>query len=175
MNKNKKNVILITIDSLRADHLSCYGYERGTSPNIDRLAEQGIIFKQAISNGGHTRIAFPSLFTSTYFFSGKFLEKTREGFIIRLFDDRPYLPEILKMNGYKTAGFHSNPFLTERFGYAKGFDILYDPLQRRKIIIESRIKSFARKYLQSNSLLYRLFGLLYNRFFFRNVKAFARG
>lgn len=180
MNMNKdniKNVILITIDSLRAGHLSCYGYEKETSPNIDKLAEKGILFKQAISNGGHTRIAFPALFTSTYFFSGWFLEKTNEGFTIRLFDDRPYLPEILKRNGYKTAGFHSNPFLTNRYGYGRGFDVLSDPLEKKNDTGKGNyIKSFVRNHLEPNGLPFRLLKLIHNRLTSKDAEPpFARG
>jgi len=157
----KKNVILITIDSLRADHLSCYGYQRKTSPNINKFAEKGILFKQAISNGGHTRIAFPTLFTSTYFFSHRFLKKTNDGFIIHLFDDRPYLPEILKKNGYKTAGFHSNPFLTERYGYGRGFDVLYDLFEKKVTKKESKLKSFVQNHLRHNGPTYKLIKFTY--------------
>lgn len=169
--ENRGNIILITIDSLRADHLSCYGYERETSPNIDKFAERGSLFKQAIANGNHTRITFPVIFSSTYFFSYRFLEKREEGFSNRLFDDRPYLPEILKRNGYKTAGFNSNPFLTERFGYDRGFDVLYDPLEKEKKTGEEKfVKSFVRNHLDPNSSLFRFLKFFYNRFSSKDVK-----
>lgn len=175
--EERGNVILITIDSLRDDHLSCYGYEKETSPNIDKLAERGILFKQAISNGGHTRNAFPALFTSTYFFSYKFLKKTKEGFTIHLFDDRPYLPEILKRNGYKTAGFHSNPFLTNRYGYGRGFDVLYDPLEKKNDTGKGNyIKSFVRNHLEPNGLPFRLLKLIHNRLTSKDAEPpFTRG
>lgn len=64
-----ENVLLITIDSVRADHLSCYGYNRKTSPNIDSLAQNGVLFEQAIANGPYTRASFPGILTSTYPFS----------------------------------------------------------------------------------------------------------
>ena len=64
-----KNVILITIDCLRADHVSCYGYSRNTTPNLDELANKGILFKQAIVNGvshsgilpGYTCLHLPTI------------------------------------------------------------------------------------------------------------------
>ena len=72
--RNKKdsrliNVMIMVIDALRPDHLGCYGYERNTSPNIDRLAKQGILFSQAISAGGWTFESVPSILTSTYSFT----------------------------------------------------------------------------------------------------------
>ena len=63
---NQPNVILITIDSLRPDHLGCYGYKRNTSPNIDRIAKEGVIFTQAIAQSSHTLASVPSFITSAY-------------------------------------------------------------------------------------------------------------
>ena len=54
VNKEPKNIILIMIDSLRPEHLSCYGYEKETSPNMDKLARREMLFNQAISNRGHS-------------------------------------------------------------------------------------------------------------------------
>ena len=63
---DKKNIILITVDCLRQDRLSCYGYQKVTSPNIDKLAKKGVLFEQAIANGPNTFCSFPSIHTSTY-------------------------------------------------------------------------------------------------------------
>ena len=65
---DKPNVILIVIDSLRPDHLSCYGYERDTSPNIDNLAKEATMFTQAIAAGGCTIESVASILTGTYSF-----------------------------------------------------------------------------------------------------------
>ena len=64
--KPSPNILLITVDSLRPDHLSCYGYSRNTSPNIDKLARQGVIFKQAIAQASWTWPSMHSLITSLY-------------------------------------------------------------------------------------------------------------
>jgi len=60
------NVILIIVDTLRADHLSCYGYKRNTSPNLDNFSSDSIRFKNAISPSSWTTPAIGSVFTSTY-------------------------------------------------------------------------------------------------------------
>jgi arylsulfatase A-like enzyme len=92
------NVLLITIDSLRPDHLSCYGYKRNTSPNIDKLAKEGVLFTQAISQATWTWPSIHSLITSTYpsthkvYFYDNFLS-----------DEISTLPYILKGNGYVTV------------------------------------------------------------------------
>jgi arylsulfatase A-like enzyme len=64
--KQNKNVVFITIDALRADHPSCYGYPRNTTPNIDKLAEKGVIFKYAFSHWPKTTPSLTTVFTSTY-------------------------------------------------------------------------------------------------------------
>lgn len=64
--KEGVNVLIITVDSLRPDHLGCYGYERATSPNIDRLAKRGVLFTQAISQSSWTSPSMISLLTSLY-------------------------------------------------------------------------------------------------------------
>ena len=60
------NIILITIDALRPDHLGCYGYKRNTSPNIDKLAREGVVFKEVISQAPWTPPSISSIITSTY-------------------------------------------------------------------------------------------------------------
>ena len=61
-----KNIVLISIDTLRADHLGLYGYHRNTSPNIDQLGQQSIVFEQAFSAAGYTLASHTSLFTGVY-------------------------------------------------------------------------------------------------------------
>jgi len=63
-NKDYLNVILILIDTLRADHLSCYGYGQNTSPNIDKLAKEGVLFTNSFSQASWTKSSVASLFTS---------------------------------------------------------------------------------------------------------------
>lgn len=60
------NVIIIVVDALRSDHLGCYGYRRNTSPNVDRLAKEGVMFKQAITAAGWTWESVPSILTGVY-------------------------------------------------------------------------------------------------------------
>ncbi len=65
-NRSKRlNVILFTADSLRADHLGCYGYQRDTSPHIDMLAREGVLCKQAVAQGSHTAPSLGAILTST--------------------------------------------------------------------------------------------------------------
>lgn len=121
-NKERCNVILIVIDALRADHLGCYGYSRDTSPNIDKLAKQGVLFSRAFSHGPETKVSIPSMLTSLY--PGihsvfKLQEPLADRFIT--------LPEILKENGYTSVlfgGFELRTFsnLDRRFDVYQLFD-----------------------------------------------------
>jgi arylsulfatase A-like enzyme len=63
---NPPNILLITFDGLRHDHLGCYGYQRATSPTIDSLAKEGFVFNQTISQASQTSIALSSLHTGLY-------------------------------------------------------------------------------------------------------------
>lgn len=114
----KKNLILITIDCLRADHMSCMGYPKKTTPNIDQLASTGILFTQAISVGPSTPSSFISSFTSTY--------PLMCGGLLYMTSQRTPIAQVLKKHGYHTAAFHSNPWLSLAYGYQRGFDIFDD-------------------------------------------------
>jgi arylsulfatase A-like enzyme len=108
------NVVLVTIDTLRPDHLGCSGYGVPTSPRIDALARQGVSFTHAITNGSYTLSAFPPIFSSTY---ASMYGGTRG----RLALERPLLAELLQREGYFTAGVTSNPLVGRANGYDRGF------------------------------------------------------
>ncbi len=128
---NRPNVILLTIDTLRADMLSCHGYDRPTTPNLDRLSASGIRFTQAITGGSWTQAAFPVLLTSSY-------ASNYGGCLGPLAPERPSPIEALARQGYATGGFSTSPLLSETYGYDRGFGYFAnlvptesDPLLRR--------------------------------------------
>jgi len=111
------NVLLISIDSLRPDHLQCYGYPRQTSPTLDRIAAEGVLFENAISSTSWTLPAHTAMFTG--------LSDTVHGVLDtdhQLADDRYTLAERLADVGYQTAGFFSGPYLHPVFGLGQGFE-----------------------------------------------------
>ena len=97
----KPNIILITIDALRPDHLSCYGYQRHTSPAIDKFANEAVVFTQSISQSTLTMPSLASLITSVY--------PTKHGIAVQNADfgklNYPTIIDILKGKGYMTAVF----------------------------------------------------------------------
>ncbi len=133
MEVNAPNVILLTIDCLRFDHLGCYGYSRDTSPNIDNLASRGVLFLEAISNGGKTAFAFPSILASA-------LPPLKQDEYREILQRSTTLAELLKEAGYHTAAFHSNPCLARPFSYGKGFDIFEDSLGKMDAVRKQRFK-----------------------------------
>jgi len=113
-------VILVSVDTLRADHLSCYGYTRFLTPHIDALRDEGTLFAQTDSVIPLTMPSHTSLLTSTYpFVNG--VEENED----KLGPALPTLATILQSKGYRTAAFIGGYFLARRFGLDRGFDV-YD-------------------------------------------------
>jgi arylsulfatase A-like enzyme len=137
----KPNVILISIDTLRADHLSCYGYSRETTPNIDRLAEDGTIFLKNYSTGVWTPPGHASMLTGLYIHEHGVYDDRR------LSKDIPTIATILKENGYHTAGFVNNSQVGELVGFEKGHDVFEEVWRgiSPRSIAERLIKGIYRK------------------------------
>jgi len=121
----RPNIVLITVDTLRADHLGCYGYTRPTSPHIDRLAMEGALFERAFTTLPRTTQAVASIVTGRY-------PKTHgaRGLFSSLAPVNLTLAEILKNEGYDTAAFVSNLFLKPGQGFEQGFDRYDNPPER---------------------------------------------
>ncbi len=116
----RKSVLLITVDCLRADHAGFMGYGRETTPFLDGLARESFVFPAAITGGAPTYYSFPSILASRYPLA---LGRDQLG----LAPGEPNLASILKGAGYATAAFCAgNPYLSKRFGYEQGFDCFQD-------------------------------------------------
>jgi arylsulfatase A-like enzyme/Flp pilus assembly protein TadD len=116
------NVILITLDTLRTDRLSCYGAARVDTPHIDALAREGVRFTNAASTVPFTLPAHSSIMTGTY----PPYHGVRENVGALLGEDIPTLAERLREAGWATAGFVSAFVLDGRWGIGRGFDHYYD-------------------------------------------------
>jgi arylsulfatase A-like enzyme len=115
-------IILISIDTLRADHLSAYGYRKIRTPNIDAFAERGTLFTHADAQVPLTLPSHTSLFTSTYPFENR-IEENAE----RVPPRAVTLASVLRSHGYKTAAFVSSVFLEKQMGLDPGFDVYDSP------------------------------------------------
>lgn len=119
--KKRMNVVFVLEDTLRADHLSAYGYFRETSPELDRWAERAVLFENAVSQGCVTRSSCASLMTSLY--------PTATGvwnYSDRLDDRYLTLAEILRSQGFATAAFQQNPHAGRSNGLDQGFGFFFD-------------------------------------------------
>lgn len=112
------NIVLVTTDSLRADHV--YG-DAVETPAHDALSSRGQTYYQAFAQGPFTTFSMPSLFTSRYPSSLRYLEFSDKTIGVYI-EDEPTIPGVLRERGYETAGFHSNPLLSNLFGFDSGFD-----------------------------------------------------
>jgi len=138
------NVVLVTIDTLRADHLGTYGYKRRTSPRIDALAREGTVFDAAYTYWPKTRGSFVMIHTGR--------RPSQNGYGPNhpvLLGFNPTIAEVLQKAGYATAAFVDNPNVAAQYGYSKGFDTyrqtweekdLVTEMDRARAITESAVK-----------------------------------
>jgi arylsulfatase A-like enzyme len=139
-----RNLILISIDTLRADHLGCYGYERETSPGLDRVAGTGVLFEDASAAAPWTVPAHMSMLTGVY-------TRTHgiDGWRKAARKELPLLAEILAENGFSTAGFVNVHLLDAKRGFGGGFQV-YEriPTTRRPRGTTPRMIEEARGWLR---------------------------
>lgn len=114
---HQMNVVIIGVDTLRPDHLGCYGYGRETSPAIDRLAARGVLFDNVYSQSPWTLPSFATVFTSLYPMQhGAFTP------VKKLRADLTTLPMMLLKRGYSTAAIVNAPFLSPEYRLDRGFE-----------------------------------------------------
>lgn len=115
------NVLLVVLDTVRADHLSLYGYDRITTPHVEALAEEAIAFDWAISTAPWTLPSHASMFT------GRYHHQVNADWITPLDDTHPTLAEVLSAAGYATGGFVGNlVYCLREHGIARGFETYED-------------------------------------------------
>lgn len=117
----RPNVLLIVLDTVRADHLSVYGYARSTTPGLERLAREGVTFEQALAPAPWTLPSHATLFTGLYpvqHHSGRFHP--------RLDQHLTTLPELLHAQGYQTVAFSNNTWISRATNFHQGFDHFED-------------------------------------------------
>lgn len=111
------DIVLVSVDSLRADHLSSYGYARATSPGLDRLGARGLRFTNARSASPWTLPSHMTMLTGRWPIDHMVIEDT-----LALAPEVPWLPEALRAEGFATAGFVSTIYVSRQFGFDRGFD-----------------------------------------------------
>lgn len=128
-----RNVVLVTIDSVRADHCGYMGYNRETTPAIDKMAEEGIGFTDAVAPGSRTPESMPVIFTGEYPLGSSDQKLTTYGEnISRHLSVHNSIAERFSQAGYATAGFTPNGYTSRYFGYDNGFDLFQDFLEEER-------------------------------------------
>lgn len=125
------NVVFITVDTLRADHLGYNGYGRNTSPNVDVLARDGVVFSEAFAQWPQTTPSFASMLTSTYGPTNGVIGDTGKN--MKLDDYFVLLPEVLKDKGYNTMGIVTNLYLASQFGFGQGIEDYTEAWRKIKV------------------------------------------
>jgi arylsulfatase A-like enzyme len=137
-----ESVVLVTVDSLRPDHLGYHGHERETTPYLDSLAERGSAFENAYAHAGLTRYSFPSVLAS--------VTPLMHGGPGRVTESQTLVSEAFAAADYRTGGFHSNLYLSADYGYDRGFDAFFDSAEDPSLV--TRARTFARKRLAGSAV-----------------------
>ena len=125
---DRPNVVLVTVDSLRADHCSYAGYDRETTPTLDRMADEGAVFTNAVAPGPSTPESMPTVLTGHAPVAQPDTDdiETLRASVRRHMETRDTLAERFRRRGYATAAFTPNPFTSRYFGFDQGFDRFED-------------------------------------------------
>ncbi len=116
-------VIMVTFDTTRADRIGCYGYEDAVTPNLDRLAEEGVLFEQAVAQAATTLPSHTTMFTGLYPQD----HGVRYNIVFSLSPEAVTLAEMMKAHGFATAAFPATRILHARHGLDQGFDVYVKP------------------------------------------------
>ncbi len=137
----RPDIVFVSIDSLRADHVGAYGYTRDTTPFLDELASEGVRFANAISTTSWTLPSHAAMFTG--------LSDSVHGLVdngLRLAAEHLTLAELLQHQGYRTAGFFGGPYLHPAFGVAQGFDDYVSCMSAPDDAGDDDVRTSARKH-----------------------------
>jgi arylsulfatase A-like enzyme len=141
------NVVLITVDTLRPDHLGCYGYARNTSPEIDALARESTLFRAAMAQWPKTGPSFASMLSSTYGHTNGLIRVGAQPIGLRF----TMLAESFREAGYRTAAIVTNPNVAAAFHFDQGFEVFQEVWRRQPEQDAGQVSDRALAYLRKAS------------------------
>ncbi len=160
------NLIIIIVDTLRADHLGCYGYSKISTEHIDRIAEEGLLFSEAVCQVPLTFPSHCSIFTGRH----PTAHGVRHNGLFKLKQDEITFAEVLKENGFETGAFIASYVLNSGFGLEQGFDQYYDIRANLKGVSEQKsmqeIRSPERVAEEVNADFFKWIGRMKGKRFF---------
>ena len=124
--RHRPNLLLVTIDTLRADRLGCYGYANIETPNLDEIARRGVLFENAVTHTPLTAPSHASIFTGLY--PATHGVRDTGGFVLQA--SHPTLAEVLREQGWSTAAFVGASVLKRQFGFNQGFGVYDDEMPK---------------------------------------------
>lgn len=127
---DQPNVILIVLDTQRADHLTCYGYNRDTSPTLKKFAEEGILFENAISQSSWTWPATATILTGLYPYTHGVINNNKS-FLV---NDIVTLAELLQKNHFTTFGVSANPLINKSKNFDQGFETFKELPEKAEVL-----------------------------------------
>ncbi|TDJ16125.1 MAG: hypothetical protein E2O66_00235 [Deltaproteobacteria bacterium] len=113
---NRLNLLVFLLDAARADHFGCYGYERDTTPNIDALAREGVVYETVVAEAASTFASTAAFMTGSSPAESGLLQTTEIPLALKTLGQRATAA------GYRTYGYSENPFITSKFGFDRGFE-----------------------------------------------------
>jgi arylsulfatase len=125
-----KNILIILLDAARADHMSCYGYHRNTTPNIDAMAKKGFRFNYVFAEAAFTLASTGTLLTGL----PPDIHGVISTFQNRLRNEIITLPELFQKEGYFTGAISANPYFGETYNFQKGFDQFIELSNEKNVI-----------------------------------------
>lgn len=154
----QRDVILVTVDSLRADHCGFMGYEEDVTPTLDSVATEGLVFENAVSPAGTTSGSVPAFFTGEHPIDREWFstDTDKRTWIREHLAARDTLPERMARRGYDTAAFTANPWTSRYFGFDRGFDQFEDFMD------EDVASGFVEKGLKRRSTAFSLLSQMLN-------------
>jgi len=118
---SRPNVVILLMDTMRPDHLGCYGYDRETSPHLDGLAAKGVVFGRCYATADYTSASSASLFTGKYPLAHGYVNADNV-----LEEENETIAELFRERGYRTAGFTANGLVGEKYQMDQGFDEFFE-------------------------------------------------
>ncbi len=119
--RQRPNLVVLLMDTLRADRLSCYGYHKTTSPNLDALAQKGVLFTRCYAPADYTQASTASLFTGCYPFAHGYINSN---YVLE--ETNLTMAEIFRNQGYATAAFIANGLAGKKYRMDQGFDLHFE-------------------------------------------------
>ena len=138
--RSRPNVVILLMDTLRPDRLGCYGYGRDTSPALDSLAARGALFTRGYATADYTPASTASLFTGCYPLAHGYVNAD---YVLE--DANLTLAEILRDQGYRTAGFTANGLVGEKYRMDQGFDEFFEKNRASADEMVAQIAAFVRR------------------------------